>query len=98
MKCDFFCYIACLFLGIPQRSSGVLRIVPPGIKRWNYQGDELPCNEEIVDVMYCGDEMVNCKDKFEGGVLGLDGSIYCIPLRAKSFVKVVPGPTMNELA
>jgi hypothetical protein len=77
--------------GIPQRSSGVLRIVPPGIKRWNHQGGELPYDREIVDVMYCGDEMVACKDKFEGGVLGLDRPIYCIPLRAKSFVKIVPG-------
>ena len=81
--------------GIPQRSSGVLRIVPPGVKRYDYHGDELPCDREIVDVMYCGDEMVACKDKFEGGVLGLDGSIYCIPLRAKSFVKVVPGPALS---
>jgi hypothetical protein len=41
--------------------------------------------------MYVGDEMVSCKDKFEGGVLGLDGKIYCIPLRAKCFIAVKPG-------
>jgi len=85
----------CIY-GIPQRSSGVLRIVPPGVKRYNFQDEELSSDEEIVDVMYCGDNMVSCKDKFEGGVLGLDGSIYCIPLRAKSFVKVVPGPALND--
>jgi len=81
----------CIY-GIPQRSSGVLRIVPPGVKRWDRNGNPLPDDEEHVDVMYCGDDMVSCKDKFEGGVLGKDGSIYCIPLRAKSFLKVVPGP------
>jgi len=70
----------------------VLRIVPPGVKRWDRNGNPLPDDEEHVDVMYCGDDMVSCKDKFEGGVLGKDGSIYCIPLRAKSFLKVVPGP------
>ena len=32
------------------------------------------------------------KDKFEGGVMGSDGCIYCIPLRAKRVLKVVPGP------
>ena len=26
--------------------------------------------------MYCGDDMIGCKDKMEGGVLGVDGSIY----------------------
>ena len=53
----------------------------------NNDGVELPCNKEVVDLMYCGDDMVCCKDKVEDGVLGLGGSIYCIPLRAKSFVK-----------
>lgn len=80
-----------LSIGIPQRAAGVLRVVPPGVRRWDYHGNELSSEREIVDVMYCGDEMAGCKDKFEGGVLGLDSSIYCIPLRAKSFVKVVPG-------
>lgn len=56
--------------GIPQRSCGVLRIVPPGVKRYNFQGEELSNDKEIVDVMYCGDDMISCKDKFEGGVLG----------------------------
>jgi len=43
-----------------------------------------------VDVLYCGDEMSSCKDKFEGGVLGSDGCIYCIPLRAKRLIRIVP--------
>ena len=62
--------IYCSLSGIPQRSSGVLRIVPPGVKRYNFQDEELSSDQEIVDVMYCGDNMVSCKDKFEGGVLG----------------------------
>eukprot|EP00804_Cyclotella_cryptica_P019297 CCRYP_006189-RC/>CCRYP_006189-RC protein AED:0.04 eAED:0.04 QI:4178/1/1/1/1/0.75/8/136/603 len=84
----------CIY-GIPQRASGILRVVPPGVKRWNNYGDKLPHHCESIDVLYCGDDMVSCKDKFEGGVLGLDGSIYCIPLRAKSFVKVIPGPSAH---
>jgi hypothetical protein len=77
--------------GIPQRSSGVLRIIPPGVKRYGRNGRALSDDEEHVDVIYCGDGMVSCKDKFEGGVLGLDGKIYCIPLRAKAFVTITPG-------
>lgn len=76
--------------GIPQRSSGVLRIIPPGVPRFDRNGVALPDDEEHVDVVYCGDEMVSCKDKFEGGVLGLDGKIYSIPLRAKAFVNIIP--------
>ena len=44
-----------------------------------------------MDVLYCGDEMVGCKDKFEGGVIDLKGNIYCVPLRAKKLLKVIPG-------
>jgi len=75
----------CLY-GIPQRAAGILRVTPPG-----YEGvgkDE----EEHVDLMYCGDDMVGTKDKFEGGVMGVDGSMYCIPLRARTCVKIIPGP------
>lgn len=77
--------------GIPQRSHGVLRVTPPGVKRYGRNGASLPDDEEHVDVIYCGDNMVSCKDKFEGGVQGLDGKIYCIPLRAKAFVNIIPG-------
>lgn len=80
----------CIY-GIPQRSSGVLRIIPPGVKRYGRNGSALPDDEEHIDVIYCGDDMVSCKDKFEGGVLGLDGNIYCIPLRAKAFLRITPG-------
>lgn len=68
----------CLY-GIPQRATGVLRIIP------GYLGEE----EDHVDIMDCGD-IFGVKDKFEGGVMSHDGSIYCIPLRAKVCVKVVP--------
>ena len=59
--------------GIPQRSCGVLRIVP----RSNTN------EEDFVDLMDCGEELVGVKDKFEGGVMGADGCIYCVPLRGK---------------
>lgn len=68
--------------GIPQRSAGVLRIIPGYLR-----GDGA---EDQVDVLYCGDDMVHLKDKFEGGVIDLDGNIYCIPLRAKTLMKVIP--------
>lgn len=77
----------CLY-GIPQRASGVLRIIPPGI---GGMGE----NEEHVDVLHCGEDMVSVKDKFEGGVYGLkDHCIYCIPLRAKALLKIIPGPAI----
>ena len=82
--------------GIPQRSSGVLRIIPPQVKRYGRNGNAQPDDEEHVDVIYCGDGMVSCKDKFEGGVLGLDGKIYCIPLRAKAFVSITPGKNLHQ--
>jgi len=82
--------------GIPQRSSGVLRVIPPGVKRYARDGVALPADDEYVDVIYCGDDMVSCKDKFEGGVLGFDGKIYCIPLRAKAFVNIIPGPSIGN--
>ena len=69
----------CLY-GIPQRAVGVLRIVPRG-------GDG---TDDLVDVIPCGEDMMGVKDKFEGGVLGLDGRIYCIPLRAKLCVRITP--------
>ena len=67
--------------GIPQRASGVIRINPASV-----HGGE----EDHVDVLYCGDEMVHIKDKFEGGVIDHDSNIYCIPLQAKKLLKVVP--------
>jgi len=65
--------------GIPQRARSVVRIIPPR------EGQQ----EEVVDVVYCGDDMVMYKDKFEGGVM-VDGVVHCMPLRAKGWLKVVP--------
>jgi hypothetical protein len=76
----------CLY-GIPQRAAGVVRIIPAAI-----HGGK----EDHVDVLYCGDDMQQIKDKFEGGVIDLEGNIYCIPLRAKKLVKVIPGETSGQ--
>eukprot|EP00566_Odontella_aurita_P003283 CAMPEP_0113538406 /NCGR_PEP_ID=MMETSP0015_2-20120614/7346_1 /TAXON_ID=2838 /ORGANISM="Odontella" /LENGTH=971 /DNA_ID=CAMNT_0000437973 /DNA_START=28 /DNA_END=2943 /DNA_ORIENTATION=- /assembly_acc=CAM_ASM_000160 len=67
--------------GIPQNARCVVRIVPP-------RGDD--DDEEVVDMVYCGDDFLPYGDKFEGGVQGKDGSIYCMPLRAKAVLKVIP--------
>ena len=69
----------------------MLRIIPPNVKRYNRKGEALPDDKEYVDAMCCGDDIVSCKDKFEGGVMGQDGKIYCIPLRSKKFVNIIPG-------
>lgn len=70
----------CLY-GIPQRACGVLRIIP---------GYLTASGDDHVDVMDFGQDQIGVKDKFEGGVLGADGCIYCIPLRSKTCVKIVP--------
>lgn len=73
---------------IPQHARGVMRIAP--------NRDDPEHGEPVVDILYCGEKIVATKDKFEGGVLGpMDGCIYCIPLRAKRVVKVIPGPANN---
>eukprot|EP00798_Chlamydomonas_sp_ICE-L_P020571 gene20571-27365_t len=41
-----------------------------------------------VQVLDCLEGM----DKWEGGVEGPDGALYCMPLRSKKVVKIVPGP------
>jgi hypothetical protein len=64
----------CLY-GIPQRATGILRIDP---------------RDDHVDVMSCGEEIIGTKDKFEGGVMCFDGTIYCIPLRTKTCVRIIP--------
>lgn len=64
----------CLY-GIPQRATGILRIDP---------------RDDHVDVMSCGEEIIGTKDKFEGGVMGFDGTIYCIPLRTKTCIRIIP--------
>eukprot|EP00438_Fugacium_kawagutii_P029243 Skav229578 [mRNA] locus=scaffold568:832458:843886:+ [translate_table: standard] len=45
---------------------------------------------EMICQFLAAEEM---RDKFEGGVMGSDGCIYCIPLRAKDVVKIVPSPS-----
>ena len=70
----------CLY-GIPQRAIGVLRVTP---------GDDENGDDDHVDIIPCGEDMMNVKDKFEGGVLGFDGCIYCIPLKSKTCVKIIP--------
>lgn len=69
--------------GIPQRARGVVRVKPATNSE----------DEPEVTVLNCGDEFdaySDGKDKFEGGVMGSDGCIYCIPLRAKHVLKVIP--------
>jgi len=81
----------CLY-GIPQRASGVVRITPSNVvKRLD---PECVDPEDCVDVLYCGDDMIKYKDKFEGGVMDLNGNIYCIPLRAKMLLKVIPAQSL----
>ena len=80
----------CLY-GIPQRATGVLRITPAKVLR--DEGWEV--DEDHVDIMDCGEDMMAVKDKFEGGVLGQDGCIYCMPLRSRICVKVIPGPPVE---
>lgn len=71
----------CLY-GIPQRATGVLRITPASV--------DTELTNDHVEIMDCGEELIGVKDKFEGGVLGADGCIYCIPLRCRICVKIVP--------
>ena len=66
--------------GIPQRAKGVLKI----------SEDKAGKNGVRVEVLDCGKNIRIYKDKFEGGVLGPDGCIYCMPLICKDVVKVNP--------
>ena len=74
-----FCAGNCLY-GIPQRALGVVRVIPKG-------GDG---SDDVVEIIPCGEQMIGVKDKFEGGVLGMDNCMYCIPLRARAVIKIVP--------
>jgi hypothetical protein len=76
----------CLY-GIPQRACGVLRIVPRSLNA--------ALEEDHVDIMDCGEDFIGIKDKFEGGVMGGDECMYCIPLRSRTVVKIVPGPSIG---
>lgn len=72
---------------IPQRAPGILRIAP------NRHNSSEP---GIVTMMDCGAVPPDMWDKCEGGVMGGDGCIYCIPLRAKHVVKIVPEKVADE--
>jgi hypothetical protein len=140
----FYCQQDGCIYGIPQRATGVLRIIPGGelqrrrVRRMslltNTPDDQYdtaaadvagaatpdqaspnefdrnddndnnqpshsttssdPSNDDpdddVVDVMDCGSDLIAVKDKFEGGVLGPDGCVYCIPLRSSFGIKIVP--------
>jgi hypothetical protein len=100
----FVAHDGCLY-GIPQRAIGVLRIIPASVqyKRMikKLQGNKNTGTvdetqfEDIVDIMVC-EGLEGVKDKFEGGVMGSDGCIYCIPLRSKVCVKIVPGSALES--
>jgi len=66
--------------GIPQRAPGILKISPPV-----HEGED-----PVVSTLDCGEVNPLMRDKFEGAVMGGDGHIYCMPLRAKHVVKIVP--------
>jgi hypothetical protein len=68
---------------IPQRSSGVLRVLPSLDPGEEPEVSVLPAPEQ-------GRDGAAHIDLFEGGVLGRDGCVYCIPLRAKHVLKVHP--------
>jgi len=55
--CQLLCVI---LLGIPQRATGVLRIVPARFEN----GREV--EEDHVDILNCGEDLVATKDLFEG--------------------------------
>lgn len=68
----------CIY-AIPQRAPGILRIAP------------VDGGDAVVSLVDCGEAFHGTKDLFEGAVMGKkDGHIYCIPLRAKRAVKLVP--------
>lgn len=75
--------------GIPQRSPGILRILPSG------SGTDRTVH---VDELAIPDaDITNNKHKFEGGEMGDDGNIYCIPLDTGKVVRVdVPPPKLLQ--
>jgi hypothetical protein len=51
-------------------------------------------NNERVRLL--GRNLSSMKDKFQGGFLGRDGSIYCIPENAKRVLKITPATSNNN--
>ena len=76
-----FCGADGAVYAIPQRSSSVLRVLPDP----SHAGAG-----DTVELLELGPEFSSCKEKFEGGVMGADGGIYCIPMRAKRALKILP--------
>lgn len=85
--CSFFT-LGHIF-AIPQRASGILHIVP-------YSLLTSTTGEDHVEIIHCGRDLAGVKDKFEGGVLSHDGAIYCMPLRSRICVKVIPACGTRE--
>lgn len=93
----------CLY-GIPQRAIGVLRIVPGGAPNGDDHVDLIPCGENMLSVKDKFEGRLFQRSTYwmlvysetnplfvlEGGVLGQDGCIYCIPLKATACVKIIP--------
>jgi len=92
------CIIYSCLYGINQRSCGIIRIIPSSVMKeqlmktnvlQHISGEDII--DDQVDIIYTGDDMVQVKDKFEGGVMDLEGNIYCIPMQAKALIKIIPG-------
>eukprot|EP00945_MAST-04E_sp_MAST-4E-sp1_P008010 g8010.t1 len=78
-----FCASDGCIYAIPQRAYGILKIEPSADRTKDATVLSLDCGG--------GEYMKFQKDKFEAAVMGADGAMYCIPLRAKQIVKIIPG-------
>ena len=83
----------CIY-AIPQRAHGILKVTPSkDPKNIDAKVEYLyfhNTNYDIIDEEE-GEYFKLQKDKFEAAVMGNDGVMYCMPLRAKRIVKIVPG-------
>lgn len=66
--------------GIPQRARGVLKI--------SEREDNGVNDGVLIEILDCGQNIKQYKDKFEGGVLGKDGCVYCMPLICKDVLRI----------
>ena len=80
-----FCASDGCIYAIPQRAHGVLKIEPSADRTKDAKVVSLDCGG--------GEYMKHQKDKFEAAVMAQNGEIFCIPLRAKQIVKIIPGKT-----
>ena len=82
---------------IPQHSRGVLKITCDGD---DVYVEQLDCGDSVCRYkekfgknFFTSSFLLNVSNYFyytEGGVL-CNGEIYCIPMRAKSAIKIIPG-------